>query len=649
MLRRTTLIYLLTCIAVVAIALLIYLPGVPGDFVFDDFSSILDNPAVTAHHASLAGLLDAMLSAPIGGLLRPLSMLSLILNAQFGGLDPAGFKLVNIAIHLACGVALGWLAREILLAQGRGTGTVPDRRRIRWLSLATAGLWLVHPLNLTAVLYVVQRETSLSAFFSVLAMLAYLVGRRRRADGDGGRLLMWLVTPTAVVIGLLCKETAALVPVYLLVIEFVWLRFQDREGNPDRTVQAFFVVFLALPLLGAALLATLKPGFFFASYVGRDFTAYQRVLSECRVVLDYLRWTFVPDLHQLGLFHDDILPSRGLLQPPITLAAVLSVAALLAVAFASRRRFPWLAFGLLWFFGGQLMESTVLPLELVFEHRNYLPIFGLILACTAGLDGLSTRRELGRLAPVLGTMVFMVLAVSTAMRAYDWQSELSFARAESRHHPNSVRAVTELQWAYLRYIISSGDTRLIPEAVRVADQAKALEPGSINQDVGLAYMYAMLKQLPAAQQRLRLAAMRVTEAAPTSSLQSALQSLILLAAPGYEPLYPDARAIFEGAVANPRFAPIPCYLANAWNTYSIFQENSGKVPEASEAMQKAVNLCPANETLRSNFAHLLLRYHDYKDARVQIDALRKIHDFRMSADLVVLEREYAHQATSRPE
>lgn len=648
MLRRPALMYALACLAAVALSLLIYLPGLPGDFVFDDFSSIVNNPAVTAHHAGLAGLLDAMLSAPIGGLLRPLSMLSLILNAQLLGLSPFGFKLVNILIHLGCGVALGFLAREILRAAARGKGTQPDEQRIRWLSLAAATLWLVHPLNLTAVLYVVQRETSLSALFSALAMLAYLAGRRRRSEGRGGTLLIWFMAPIAVALGMLCKETAALMPVYLLVIEFTLLDFRRPNGMRDHSVLAFFGVFLALPLLAGLALMAVKPGLFFASYLGRDYTAYERLLSEARVVLDYLRWSFVPDLHQLALFHDDIVPSRGLFQPVTTFPALFAVAGLLTAAFAWRRRFPWLSFGLLWFFGGQLMESTVLPLELVFEHRNYLPLFGLILACTAGIDGFCLQRGLNRLSMALGAAMLLVFALSTATRAYDWQSELSFARAESRHHPGSVRATTELQWAYMRYIVASGDTGVIPLAVQAAEQAKALEPGSINQDVGLAYMYAQLKQLPAAEDRLRQAAARIPDAKPTSSLQAALQGLIPLAAPGYEPLRADARAVFEGAFTNPRFAPQPCYVANSWNTYAIFQEDTGEVPAASGAMQKAVDLCPHDQTLRSNFAHLLLRYHDYKDARAQIDALREMHDYRLSADLTVLEREYARQARDKP-
>ncbi len=646
--QRPALIFGLACVTALAVGLLVYLPGLPGDFVFDDFSSIVSNPAVTAAHHDLAGLLDAMLSAPIGGLLRPLSMLSLILNAQLFGLSPFGFKLVNIFIHLACGGLLGFLAREVLLVHARSIGRPADTQRIAWLSLAAAALWLVHPLNLTAVLYIVQRETSLSALFSAAAMLAYLIGRRRGIGTRNGAMLIWLTTPLCVLLGMLCKETAALVPVYLLVVEFTLLDFRDGAGRRDRKVLAFFVVFLALPLIAALVLAAVRPGFFFASYLGRDFTLYQRLLSECRVLLDYLRWLFIPDLRQLGLFHDDVAVSHGLLEPTTTLPAVLLLVALAAGALACRRRHPLFSFGVLWFLAGHLMESTILPLELVFEHRNYLPAFGPILACVAGIYALCEKRGLGRLAKTLGIAVFTILALTTAMRALDWQTELDFGRSEARHHPGSPRALTELQWAYMRYVIVSGDTQLIPAAVQAAEQAKTLEPGSINQDVGLAFMYAKLGQLPDAHVRLRSAADRVGEAAPTSSLQSALQALLQLTGPEDQVLREDARAVFKGAFANPRFRPQPCYVANAWNTYSIFQEDTGELPGASAALQQAVNLCPRDQTLHSNFAHLLLRYHDMKDAEAQIEALEAVHDYRFSADLLVLKREYARQAGNPP-
>lgn len=644
--RKTWL--LMACFAALALGLAVYLPGLPGDFVFDDFSSIAGNPAVTLPHHGFAEFFSALFSAPVGGFLRPISMLSFMLEAHFTGLSPLGFKLVNIAIHLACGVLLGFLAREIFRILGTWRLPGLDETSISWLSLATATLWTVHPLNLTAVLYVVQRETSLSALFSIAAMLSYLIGRRRGLKTRAGKLLFWLATPLCMVLGMLCKETAALVPVYLLTIEFTLLEFRDREGRIDRQVLGFFMVFLALPLVAACTLAAVRPGFFFASYEGRDFTLYQRLLSECRVLLDYLRWTFLPDLRQLGLYHDDILPSQDLLRPFSTLPSVIAVLGLLLAVLAWRRRLQLFSFAILWFFGGQLMESTVLPLELAFEHRNYLPIFGVLLACTGGLYGMAKDPANRRLVAAGLGGVCVLLASTTAVRALDWHSELDFARSEARHHPQSPRAVTELQWAYMTYVTGTGDVSVVPAAVAAAEEAKQIDPGSINQDVGLTYMYAHIGDLADADARLRMAAGRAPIAKPTPTLQLALQSLITLAPEEYRDLAPGIRAVYHATLSNPRVLVYPCYAADAWNSYALFQEDSTQVQDSLAAMHHAVNLCPGKAQLRYNMANMLLHYGDSKDARSEIAAMRQIGDFRLRGSLASLEAEYRRQTGTDP-
>lgn len=640
--------FFMACLAALSLGLAVYLPGLPGDFVFDDFSNIVGNSAVSVPHHGFAEFFNALFSAPVGGLLRPISMLSFMLNAQFTGLSPLGFKVTNILIHLACGLLLGFLAREIFRIVAARRLLVLDETSIGWLSLATTTLWTVHPLNLTAVLYVVQRETSLSALFSIAAMLGYLISRRRGLKTRGSRLLLWLGTPLCMLLGMLCKETAALVPVYLLVIEFALLDFRDRVGKRDRQVLGFFAVFLVLPLLAVGTLAAIRPSFFFASYVGRDFTPYQRILSECRILLDYLRWTFLPDLRQLGLYHDDIPASRGLLQPFTTLPSVLIVVGLLATALVGRRRWPLFSFAVLWFFGGHLMESTVLPLELAFEHRNYLPIFGVLLACSGGLYGMAQDTANRRLAAMGLVAACLLLASATAVRSLDWHSELDFARSEASHHPESPRAVTELQWAYVNYVTSTGDTRLIPAAVAAAEQAKQVDPGSINQDVGLAFMYAHIGDLTGANARLQMAAERAYTSQPSSTMQLALQSLFTLTSQDYRELFTGIRSVYHAALANPRVSAEPCYAADAWNSYARFQEDSGQVPDALAAMHHAVDLCPARSPLHYNMANMLLRYGDTKDARAEIEAMRRIDDFRFRGSVAALDAEYRRQTGTDP-
>jgi len=628
---------------VLALGLAVYLPGLPGDFVFDDFSNIVSNPLVTSPVHSLNGLWQSMFSAPMGGLLRPISMLSFILNAELFGISPMGFKIVNIAIHLCCGIALCCVAREILRAYSSIRGKPLSASVIDWLSLASGALWLVHPLNLTAVLYSVQRETSLSALFTALAVLAYLVGRRRQKQGKG-RVLIWLITPLCTCIGMLCKENAALTPLYLLVIEFTLLRFQGADGRASRGLHWYFVMFLLVPVLAVTGAMAIRPGFFFAAYGARDFTPYQRLLSESRILLDYLRWLAVPDLSQLGLFHEDILPSRGLLQPFSTLPSVAGIAVLLASAVWLRRRLPLLSFGILWFFAGHVMESTILPLELTFEHRNYLPGFGLILGIVGTLYPWAAERGYGRLAKGTLASVLAVLALSTAMRSFEWRSELSFAQYEAEHHPHSPRALTEVEWAYMRYAIVTGNAAAISATVTAADRAKAADPGSINQDVALAYMFAKLHDFPHARAALQSASRRAASTAPSSTQQLALQTLLQLTAPEDRPLFADIDTLYRDSIANPKVARLPCFASDMWNSLALFRQATEDVPLSLDAMHQAVALCPSKALLHANYARMLLGYGDFKDAKPQIDALRSLSDLRYLAELKSLEADYAVQA-----
>lgn len=643
-LSKNKLLFVAAWLGALLLGALVYLPGLPGAFVFDDYGSITNNPAIKLQALTAQGLLQAALSAPVGGLLRPISTLSFALDAYFFGVDPEPFKITNICIHLAVGILLWYLARELLRAYRTSTGKSLNDQVIAWLSLAVTTLWLVHPLNLTSVLYAVQRDNSLSALFTVAAILSYMVGRRLR--GTRRHLCIWLLTPVLTALGMLCKENAALTPIFILVIEFTLLAFRGADGEPSLEVRWFFMAFLILPLLAAGSLAVLKPGIF-GGYSLRDFTLYERLLSECRILLDYLRWTFVPDLRQLGLFHDDIVPSRGLLKPVTTLPSFLAVITLMTIGIALRKRAPLISFGILWFFAGQLMESTVLPLELAFEHRNYLPLFGLILGGVGSFYTMAAEHGRAFTAKLLLGLCILLLALTTAMRSVDWHNELTFARSESRHHPHSARALAELQWAYLGYIVTTKDARLIPFVLDAAEKSKAADPGSINQDIALAYMYAKLRDLPNAKLYLQAAAAETSTAAPSSTLQLALQTLLTLTDSDNQTLFADMRLIFLHATQNPRLMTNSCYGAGIWNMLGIFQRNTDEIPGSLNAMHKAVIMCPSDTLMRLNFINTLLYYGDTQDTGPQLDALNRVRDLRYVTEIRRLRRLYAEELAAK--
>ncbi|MBX9607896.1 MAG: hypothetical protein K2Y51_16845, partial [Gammaproteobacteria bacterium] len=202
----------LTLLALAALAVLVYLPGLPGDFAFDDYHAIVNNAALDLPRLDVDALLDAALSAQYTGpLSRPLAMLSFAANRTLFGPDALSFKLVNIAVHGLNAVLVYLVLARLLPALAP--------RAPAGLPLALAALWAAHPLNLTAVLYVVQRMTSLSATFVLLTLWLYLGARQRQCAGQAPPWVAWLAVAAAGTAAVLVKETALCLPLWFLLLE----------------------------------------------------------------------------------------------------------------------------------------------------------------------------------------------------------------------------------------------------------------------------------------------------------------------------------------------------------------------------------------------------------------------------------------------
>ena len=440
----------LLLICVLALVAAAYAGGLGGGFTFDDYPNIVDNTRLHVDwNSGWQAWLAATFSSPSQQLVRPLAMLGFALNIAATGLDPWWMKLTNIAVHLLNTWLAYALARRLF-----ATGNAADTSRQDRIALWVAAIWALNPINLMAVLFVVQRMESLCHAFVFLGLCLYLDGRRLLIEQGKGwlRLLAGLVGCTTV--GLLVKESAALLPLYAFCIEWALLHFNGRDGHRDRRIQALYVGVLLLPaLLG---IAWRLPGLHLeGNFPGRDFGLVERLMTEARVLVDYLRWTLLPDLGQLSLYHDDYPVSRGLLAPASTLWSIVVLAALLGLAWALRRRRPLAALGIAWFFCAHLLTATVIPLELVYEHRNYFASFGLCLALGDALAWAAGKANLRKGAWVAALLLLALYAGLTALRAREWNNPLRFSMTEAAKHPTSPRAT----YAVARDLIVLSDYR----------------------------------------------------------------------------------------------------------------------------------------------------------------------------------------------
>jgi len=503
---------LLALIVTCSVTLAIYWPGLSGGFLFDDYPNIVDNQGVQPHDASLPSLIGAALSSPSSEFKRPLASLSFAANYLTTGLDPYWMKLTNLLIHLLN----GWLVYLLSLVLLRSDPSVRHLHSPFVATLIAAG-WMLLPINLTAVLYVVQRMESLANLFVLLGLLGYVIGRRcmldynpaqppTRANRESWYGLVLcaasITIPTA--IGILAKETAVMLPLYTLLIEWVLFRFRKplkssaspKEGDTETRQRDFRIVgmfTLALVVPMVLGLAWLLPGILKAeTWATRDFTLSTRLLSEARIVVDYILWTLLPTPSALSFYHDDFRVSTGLLTPWTTLASIVVLAVLIALAGWLRARRPLVTLGITLFLGCQILTGTILPLELIYEHRNYFASFGLLLAI---VPLLTVPRDHPFALPrhVLLAGFLISWTTLTAMTAYAWSNPLRLAEDLASRAPQSPRAQYELGRTYIIYSHYDPASPFTKLAYAPLERSAALPYSSILPEQALIFMNSRMK------------------------------------------------------------------------------------------------------------------------------------------------------------
>lgn len=458
-----------------AIAWLAYAPGLSGSFLFDDWANL---PPLGAHgpidnwHALVTYLLSGI-GGPTG---RPVAMLSFLLDANNWPAAPEPFKYTNILIHLLNGTLLTWLTFSITNQLGGG------RRRAAWIAVLAAGLWLLHPLMVSTTLFVVQRMEMLAATFVLGGLLCYVHGRTRLAAGHTLSAYTWMTTGIAGfgLLAVLSKENGALLPLFVWLLESLVLQHPSsrlRLENPTAGWRWWNRLFIYLPLmlLGAYLLLQMPA--MLRSYANvRNFTLGERLLTEARVVVTYLYLLVIPHAQTAGLFNDDIPLSTGLFHPWSTLPAIALLLSLVVVAIRARKRYPLLSFAILFYFGGQLLESTIIPLELYYEHRNYLPAMFLALPLAHWLA--TSKRLPERSPPLVGAVLLALFAGFTWSRASLWGHPFEQAMVWAKDNPGSPRAQTTLALHLMH-------RQEFPQAARILEHASRLHPGNMMIDLNL--------------------------------------------------------------------------------------------------------------------------------------------------------------------
>lgn len=409
-----------------------YGPGLSGAFLFDDYANLYGLDALNEQPSAYA-LAQYALGGASSALGRPLAQLTFALQHASWDQRPQDFLAVNLLLHLANAALWFGVVRRLQRLQALPAAPL--------LPYAACAIWALLPVHGGAVLYVVQRMTLLATTCALAGLLLYLAGRgcgpgqRRRALA-----LMSLGIAVAAGLGTLAKENAALVPVLVLALEATLLRTVARPAG-WRLWSALFLWVPALALAG--YLAASMPHFL-AGYGYRPFTLGERVLTEARLLFYYVAKAVVPTTAGIRFHYDDFALSTSPWQPWTTLAALAGWMAVLAAAVALRRRAPLFAFAVAWYLVGHLLESTFIPLELAFDHRNYLPSLAPVLALCTGALWLWHQPALQRMRGALAALAALYVAALVAglwFTASLWGRPLEQAAFWVQRQPESRRAV----------------------------------------------------------------------------------------------------------------------------------------------------------------------------------------------------------------
>lgn len=593
-----------------------YLPGINGDFIFDDEPSITANPAIHIEHLSMDSLRKAVFSSDSGPLGRPISMLTFALNHYTTGLDPFYFRLMNIGIHLINALLFYVVIRLLLNALPvvfRRDAFIFTRTQKHWSSLIMATTWAIHPLAITSVVYVVQRMTSLSALFVLIGIAIYLRRRVGRWEGKHGIGLLAVATIAMTALSMLCKETGALLIVYLFAIEATIFRFKTANGHLDRAMVWFFVSLLAIPLVLVSAYTALYPQWLLDAYENRAFTLGERLLTQSRVLWFYIGLIVVPNINEMGLFHDHIRISTGLLTPITTLFSIVGIVGLVIVAIKSRHRLPLLSLGIGWFLLGHTLESTALPLEIAHEHRNYLPLFGVILIGLQVYILLVPRRRLFTFAVIA---LLPVLWVSTAVRASEFGDSAVLPFYEVKHHPNSARSNYEAG-RVIAILISSGriDKNEYSKARAYFERAAEIDPTSTDGLFALVYLSSQVKE-PVDPKWLASIQARLGSGPYPASATSLLATFLKQVTSGAIAI--DHRVvldIYQTALSNHRLRGTA--RAMVMTMLSSYYMSLGNEMMALEHAYGATQAAPRAPVFNVLFADLLLRLDNSEAAREQ--------------------------------
>jgi Flp pilus assembly protein TadD len=582
-----TLLWMLLAVAVI----LIYGATLSGPFIFDDKNNIRENSHIRISQITLSNLESAAFDSPSHK--RPVANISFALNYYIHGYNVVGFHVVNIIIHLVTGILLYFFVQTTFL-----TPALRSRyEHYKWIAFFTAAIWLVHPLQTQSVSYIVQRMNSMAAMFYILSFLCYAqlrVNPQKRSK--------WWLLSGCVLAGILAlgtKQNTATLAFFLLLYEWYFLQNLSLKWLKDHF--ALLVGLLLLLAIVVLIFLGNEPLHkIWAGYAFRNFTPVQRLLTEMRVVIFYIGLFLWPHPSRLNLDHDFAL-SYSLMDPITTLFSMLAIVAMLILAAVLAKKQRLISFAILWFLGNLVIESSILGLEIIFEHRLYLPSMMFSLVVVLLVYRLAKPLWL---KPLILCTVTIVAMVWTYERNEIWLNRISIWEDCVQKSPHKARPYNNLG-------VALADEGQYSKAAEQYHKALQINPDYPYAHANLGFVLAKQGKIEESiTQFLKALQFKPGDFETLSNLGVALLM---------QNRYEEAVQYLSEAVAvNPHFA-------RAHNNLGVALSRQGRVQEAIEHYLTALQLDPDYAEAYNNLGVALASQGKFEEAIKQFSAALKIY------------------------
>ena len=584
--------------ALFLLPILAYSNTLKSSWHLDDYDTIVTNTRLHLSDLSVESVYKSFFSRS-DKLFRPVACLTFGLNWYFGEGQVAGFHMVNLGIHILTAFFLFFAILNLYQSPRlRGNSDSP----IFSIALLTAVFWALNPVQTQGVTYIVQRMASLAAMFYVIAIYCYLKARISRVKSHQKMYFVFCLAGFLLALG--SKENSITLPLSLFLLEIIFFQNMDNPKTKKIILSAAIVSFIFI--LSALIYFTLGDGSTLLNngYSKRSFTLSQRLMTESRIAIFYISQLFYPNPLRLSIEHD-IQISTSLFDPWTTFAAICLIIGLIGLALAGVKKRPVIGFAVLFFFLNHIIESSFLPLELVFEHRNYLPSLFFFWPIAVGLIKLmesyrikqpSTSRIVGGFIVVL----VILLAASTYIRNMAWVTEKTLWEDAMQKAPGRARPAYNLaKYHYVRQ-------GRLDEALQLYSQALDLDSSTpaFSRALALNGMASIYYSRQAPEKALRLC-QRTLEIYPAFESGTYNSALALMKMERWQ----EASKAVDQLLAGKQLQPAYLLLKGA----ILIRLNRSE--EALGYLRQALKAAPNNRKVLMNLGLSLSLNHHYRQAQ----------------------------------